>query len=351
LQDEKRGEKKLTSISRLHLTPDDRTVLVLGRHPDNDPRFSGGIAARWDLATGRRLSMVKIEPLYGYDTAFSPDGAMLASWGELLDTASGKARFNLESAGRGASNRYAFSADGRLVVGLVTSKVQEGTAEVIKPDGTRVWNAATGKEVVRLPTNWVGQYTFTPDARYLATGSMDGIRLWELLTGKVVLMHPAHEKRHGAFQSFASSMVMAPNGRSLATGHADGTILIWGLTPPPGATGDLPQLWSDLAGPDAAKAYTASWHMTQVPDATLPYLRKCVGPATAAPAEQTGPLLAGLDGQDFKKREESARQLRALSDRAAGAMRQALKANHRWKHASAWKDCSRSWKQLPLAKR
>src|SRR5262249_50372200 len=87
-----------------------------------------------------------------------------------------------------------------------------------------------------------------------------------------------------------------------------------------------PRRWSDLAGSDAANAYKAYWRMAEAPNAALLFLRKQVHPATAAPAEQTRPLLAGLDSPDFKKREDSVRQLRTLGDRAAGAMRQAFKA-------------------------
>jgi hypothetical protein len=288
------------------------------------------MVSTWDLATGRRATLAKIERSETYYTAFAPDGLTLASQGELIETATGKLRIKLDGAERRFGNHHAFSPDGRLVVGLITSLVQEGMRYFTKVDGTRVWDSTTGREAVRLPTDWVGQYAFTPDARYLATAGIEGVQLWELLTGNVVLKHKAHDNRRGSFgASFASCMAMAPDGRGLATGHPDGTILIWSLTPPLAAldVDSLPRLWAALASPDAAKAYDASWQMANAPDAALPYLRKRVQPAVAAPAEQTGPLLANLDSQDFKKREESVRQLRALSDRAAGALRHAVQSN------------------------
>jgi hypothetical protein len=326
------GEKrqKKQHIHRLHITPDDRTAVVLGHDPGDNAIPIRGTVSSWDLATGRRITMAKIERSETYYTAFSPDGFTLASQGELIETATGKSRVKLEGAGRPFQNHHAFSPDGRLVVGLVTTLVQEVMRTSTKVDGTRVWNSTTGKEVVRLPTDWVGQYAFTPDARYLATASIEGIRLWELLTGAVVLKRQAHDSRRGSFgASFASCIAMAPDGRDLATGHPDGTILIWSLTPQIAALGadDLPGLWADLASSDATKAYAASWQMARAPGVTLRYLRKRMHPATAAPKEQTGPLLAELDSQDFKKREESVRQLRALSDRADSAIRQALKSN------------------------
>jgi hypothetical protein len=124
------------------------------------------------------------------------------------------------------------------------------------------------------------------------------------------------------------ALAFAPDGRTLATGHLDSTVLLWGLVPParPLAAADLPRLWDDLAGPDAARAYAASWRLADAPGQALPLLRKHLRAAKPAPAEQTRPLLADLDSDQFGKREAAAERLRALGDRAAGALREALQA-------------------------
>src|SRR5947209_6194941 len=79
-------------------------------------------------------------------------------------------------------------------------------------------------------------------------------------------------------------LAYAPNGRSLITGHPDGTILIWSMTPPvrPVSAEDLPRLWADLAGADAGRAYEATWQLTDGPEQALVFLKKHLRPAVPA---------------------------------------------------------------------
>src|SRR5207248_2520890 len=107
----------------------------------------------------------------------------------------------------------------------------------------------------------------------------------------------AHERVQGSYgQSFASCLAFAPNGRALATGHPDSTALIWGLVPRarPATAAELPRLWDDLAGPDAATASAASWRLADAPGQALPFLVKHLRPAVPAPPEQTRLLLTDL---------------------------------------------------------
>jgi WD40 repeat protein len=134
---------------RLHLTQDDKTVIVLGHAPDG----LGGTVSNWDLATGRRSTVATINEPGSWYTAFSPDGLTLISQGQLYDTSSGKPRFSLD--GSGIYLPYAYSPDGRLVAGMSTRDVPEGRWA---PDGSRVWNAASGQTVMRLDTAYVGNY-------------------------------------------------------------------------------------------------------------------------------------------------------------------------------------------------
>ncbi len=199
-----------------------------------------------------------------------------------------------------------------------------------KVEGIQIWDAASGRILRRFPTgDWVAHLAFTPDGRYLAAADLDGIRLWELATGAVVLRHKAHERRSGSYgQSFASCLSFAPDGRTLATGHPDSTVLIWSVVPSlrtPTAD-DLPRLWDALIGSDAARAYAAIWQLADAPELSLSLLQKHPRAAKPAPAEQTRSLLADLDGDDFRKREAAAARLRELGDRAAGALREALQS-------------------------
>jgi RNA polymerase sigma factor (sigma-70 family) len=326
LRDAQLGETR-QYVSGLHLTPDDQTAIVLGYDPSGGV-IRGSILTTWDLANRKRKTLIKTPWSNGSDRAFSPDGQSLVSRGEILDTFTGTTRIKLDGAA-GNFGQYVYSFDGRLVAGMSTRFFQEGNREGWKPDGSRVWNAVSGETVMRLDTDWVGQYAFTPDARYLATADLDGIRLWELLTGAVALRHQAHVRDQGSYgQSFASCLAYAPDGRSVATGHPDGIILIWAMAPPVGSTSarEFPRFWSDLAASDASKAYQASWRLEDNPAQALPFLKKHLRPAMPAPEEETRQLLTNLDSENFRTREDAARRLRELGDRAATALRETLKA-------------------------
>ncbi|HTU89709.1 MAG TPA: WD40 repeat domain-containing protein, partial [Gemmataceae bacterium] len=322
-----KGKEKQQNLWQLHLTPDGRTLIVLGYNPD-DPRVVGGILSRFDLASGQRKGRIDIGPCDGFYAGFSPDGGALASRGELRDTTNGKARVKL-TGGLGYLPHYAFSPDGRQVAGHLTRTVQEPMRTTTKMEGIQIWDAATGQARRLLPTDWVGQLAFSPDGHYLAAADLQGLRLWELASGKVVLRHKAHERMRGSYgDSFASCLSFAPDGRTLATGHLDSTILVWKLVPSgrPATAKDLPRLWKDFIGTDAARAYAASWQMADIPKEAIHFLQAHLRPVAPASAEQVRSLLIDLDSDDFAKREAAATRLRELGDRAIGFLKEALKA-------------------------
>jgi hypothetical protein len=164
----------------------------------------------------------------------------------------------------------------------------------------------------------------------LAAADLQGIRLWELVSGQVVLKHKAHERMRGSYgDSFASCLSFASDGRTLATGHLDSTILIWDLVPPIRSANarSVQRLWDELIASDAAKAYAASWRLADSGNEAFQFLRERLRPVTAASAEQVRPLLADLDSDNFSKREAAAARLRELGDRAVGFLTQELKGH------------------------
>jgi hypothetical protein len=305
------------------------TIIVFGYKSDRGNPVPQGVLSRWDWTTGQRKIHVEIGPSDAIYSAFSPDGRILANRGELVDTTTGKIQAKLAGAERSAFKPYVFSTDGRLVAGLVTHTVIEGNRISTKMDGIQIWEATSGRALQRIPTDRVGQLAFSPDSRYLAAADIQGIRLWELASGQVVLKHKAHEKMRGSYgDSFASCLSFGPDGRSLATGHLDSTILIWNLVPlhRPASAGDVPRSWDELIASDAAKAYAASWRLAESGNEAIRYFRERLRPMAAATAEQVQPLLGDLDRDDFSKREAAAARLRELGDRAAGLLNEALNA-------------------------
>src|SRR5690349_21330261 len=70
---------------------------------------------------------------------------------------------------------------------------------------------------LRQHQDWVGAVAFSPDSRWLATGSADKTaRIWDLATGETRAICRGHTDA-------VCATAFAPDGKVLATGSYDGT--------------------------------------------------------------------------------------------------------------------------------
>lgn len=86
--------------------------------------------------------------------------------------------------------------------------------------------AAASPQIATLISGYgaVNSVAFSPDGKTLATGNADGTaRLWNLATGQ-----QTRPVLHGGSQA-VTSVVFSPDGEILATGDPDGTGLLWNL--------------------------------------------------------------------------------------------------------------------------
>jgi len=131
----------------------------------------------------------------------------------------------------------------------------------------------------------------------------------------------------------AIPVAYSPDGKTLASGGVDSTVLLWDLTgrtpnalPARLAATDLETRWSDLAGADAPRAFQAIWDLTSNPDGALPLLKAKLPSEAVLPAEVTR-LIADLASDRFATRDRATQKLEKMDDVVEPALRKALKDN------------------------
>ena len=305
-------------------SPDGRTLAV--QHQDGTVRLL-------DAATGAEKRRLTGSAEEGVFLCFSPDGAKLAASFWSREGRGGALR--LWDLTTGAETRkwtiaqpnvlyfpIAFSPDGQTVIG--------GTAEFgqgARKTHLHLWDIATGEErSFAIPLQARGSsMAISPDGRMLAWGDHDGtITLGERNGNQV-------RRRLKGHLSYVRSLTFSPDSKTLASGGADTTALLWDVTGRPAAEQSGPlaaerlrALWDDLASKDAAKAFDAIGLLTASPEQAVPLLKDKLRPAPAADKREVARLLADLDSEEFAVRQKAMAELRHLDERAEPALREAL---------------------------
>ncbi len=213
----------------------------------------------WDVATGKRLRLLKGEGLILEKVVFAPDGKSVAGANRkgslcLWDTATGALLRSIKCS-EDITSEVVFSPDGkRLASGGIDGTInlfdaltgkelhrwqaqQRWVRALFTPDGKRLlssgfslketiheWDVATGREIRTFGELRRGRLpiALSKDGSLLASGEVDGqIRLWDMATGQ--------EKRHWSAGSTPLwDVAFAPDGKTLAsTARTDCSIRLW----------------------------------------------------------------------------------------------------------------------------
>ena len=180
-----------------------------------------GHASIIDTATGAEVYSFRVwSGRAKASLAYSPDGGLLASTGEVrtqidLWNMRTHQRSTRLTGHTGVVHSVSFSRDGRLLASCGLDRT------------VRVWDVAGARctAVLSGHTGELFSAAFHPDGTRLASGGRDrAVWLWDLTTGKEVARLEGHA-------NYIFTLAFSPDGASLVSGSGDNTVRIWDTEP------------------------------------------------------------------------------------------------------------------------
>jgi WD40 repeat protein/tetratricopeptide (TPR) repeat protein len=212
---------------------------ILGVAASPDGRWLAGACRDgkvrvWDAATGKEARALAAHADATTSVTFSPGGRWLAAaggrWDEakhrvrgddikVWDVGTWEERLTLPGPREGGI-RVAFSPDETRLAFAAAGYAERLTPA---PDELKVWDLPTGREAFRLRGHGdhVCAVAFSPDRKYIATGSADRtVRLWDAGTGQPVRTLAGHIH-------VIQALAFNPDGTRLASAADDNTVKLW----------------------------------------------------------------------------------------------------------------------------
>jgi WD40 repeat protein len=322
------------------LTADGRTLLVASG--DEPAAVNTSSVTACDVATGRRLARFDVPGYLGFaNSPFSPCGRWVVLAGKVYHLGTGTELFApaAEPTERLLFGQWPqsypvwFSPDGRYLAGRLARI--DGDKRV-PTDVLAIWELASGRVFARYPrSHFVFDVAFSPDGRTLAVVDGWGVRIRDLLTGEQVATYAAPDiacdqtDRGCATQPIA----YAPDGRVLATGHRDGTVILWHVPQrvdadeKPPAKAELDAAWVGLGSDSPSIALVAIRRLVTRPGTATELLTTKYRNAVPPDDPEIRTLVRRLGDDSFATREAAMRRLRELGVKAVSALRRALAEN------------------------
>jgi WD40 repeat protein len=221
------------------------------------------------------------------------------------------------------------SADTRLVAAARWQTPADRARGPITADAV-IFERISGRQLFALPKGPAGKYAFSSDGRHFAVAAPDGIHIWDIAARREIRFIKGRDRFDAySLDSFATAIAYSPDGKRIATGHADTTILIWDAALQPGpkveplSKEELERCWDDLAQHDPSNGLTAVVALQDRPEQAWKLLGERLKPVTE-PAD-VREQIARLDDNNFRVREAAHKQLADYGEAAKSALQAAAK--------------------------
>ncbi len=309
------------TTSSFALSPDGRSLAIVVLKGGAQPNRSDAYELRlYDLNTNKWIVLPHSPgQSWAGHMRFTPDSRRLAAcfYGgalRLWDRDTGKLVREFKRKTQVSHPIYpTFAADGRSLL--------------VSMDGmVRIREIASGADRLQIPPvpNSLYSLTYSPDARFVASGQRDGsILVYSAVSGKQLAQWQSK-------QGYVYALAFSRDSRLLASGGANGTILIWKVpqdnsVPIVQKAEEADSLWQALGESDAAAANRALGALAAAPAQALPLFKERLSTiGKQLERTQFADLIADLDDDSFKVRERAMRELALAGANAAEALRQAL---------------------------
>jgi RNA polymerase sigma factor (sigma-70 family) len=323
-------------------SPDSKALAV---HQFRDKKI-----ALFEMPSGKPLSTIAINPggparggvwrnTMPAIVIFSPDSRMVAAFTDpatlsLWDVASGEHLAALFPANPNMVYGGAFSPDGRC---LAIDR-GDGVLPVYELASGQVRRSYGVQEPAGRNQNPPGRIASEfglplPDPR-VAFGP-GGQTLWYALDRTVFVWDVTSGKQAATFQGHTGaihSLAVAPGGKTVASASADTTALLWDLTrvvrPAPVVKAltakERDTCWQALLGGDAAQAFAAICELSAAPKEALPLIEEQIKPALPLDKKRVEELLASLESEQFKTRQQASAALLKIGERVVPAIDKVL---------------------------
>ncbi|MBX3400086.1 MAG: PQQ-binding-like beta-propeller repeat protein [Gemmataceae bacterium] len=336
-----------SSSTKPSLSRDGKRVGAAGQYYDRNKYIF--TAAAWDTETGKVLAELRkeldnnISYINGMSTAVSADGNYFGVLCNIQDQRNGQSflefttfdlRDGRQLATGGTANRtyspYLLpSPDNRSAVSLDQQQ-----------NKLLVWDLPTGKQT-RAFTGFANGIAFAPT--FHPTGRTFAVPAYSILDQqagttrqvvRIVEWASGETRMELGTNSLAiTALSYSPDGRTLAVGWQDSTVLVFDATgdDAPKPWKDKPtapeKLWDALSGKSAREAWAAMRELTERPDVALATVREHVKPVAAPPlptADEVAKLIGSLDAPAFAARETAMKDLKRYGKMVETELRKAM---------------------------